>query len=325
MFQRLLSIARVTFIETMRQPIYGAMLIATVMFLVLNVALSAFTLDDDDKLLLDLELSTLLLSGLFLAAFSAAGVLTREIENKTVLTVISKPVGRPAFLIGKFVGLFGALAVAYYICFLVFVLCIRHGVLQNSADPWDAPVLCFGGGAAALALVVAAFCNYFYHKEFPTLAIALVTGLLTIGVLLTAVLDEEFNAIPFASNFVGGQVIIAAYLVLLILMMMAAVAVAAATRFGQLMTLVICLAILGLGVIADNLWGHYEETSLLAAVAYRATPNVGPFWIIDGLISDSPEAAVGVRYLLYTTSYAILITVGVLSLGIAAFQTREVG
>ncbi|MFQ5495005.1 MAG: ABC transporter permease, partial [Phycisphaerae bacterium] len=91
MLQRMLTVAWATFIETIRQPIYGVILLATAILMVLNVSLAAFTLGDDNKLLLDIGLSTLLLSGLFLSAFSAAGVLGREIENKTVLTVISKP------------------------------------------------------------------------------------------------------------------------------------------------------------------------------------------------------------------------------------------
>ncbi len=301
------------------------MLIATAVVLVLNASIAQYTLDDDDKLLLDLELSTLLLSGLFLAAFCASGVLTREIENKTVLTVISKPVSRPVFVIGKYVGLFAALCVAFYLYFLVFVLCVRNGTMSYASDPWDAPVLIFGFGAVLLGLVVAAFCNYFYHKEFSTFAIVLVTGMLTVGVLLTGIFDPHWEVIPFGSSLIGGQVVIAAYLVLLILMMIAAVALAAATRLGQLMTLVVCTGVLGLGIIADSVFGVHEEESVFAAVAYWATPNIGPFWIIDGLIADSVDTAVPARYVLYATAYAVLITTGILSLGVAMFQRREVG
>ena len=90
MVQRFLAIAINTFVETIRQPIYGVLLLATFAMLILNVSLAGFTLEDDNKLLLDLGLSTLMLSGLFLSAFSATGVLTREIENKTVLTALQE-------------------------------------------------------------------------------------------------------------------------------------------------------------------------------------------------------------------------------------------
>ncbi len=325
MFQRFYTVARNTFVETIRQPIYGVILLATGLLLTLNVSLAAFTLEDDDKLLLDLGLSTLLLSGLFLSAFSAAGVVSREIENKTVLMVISKPIGRPLFILGKFAGLMGALGVAFYLSFLVFILAQRHGVLQNSSDPWDAPVLTFGFGSLIISLVVAGFCNYFYDKDFPTTAMTFLAPMLTLGVVCVGFLDEEWEIIPFGSNYVGGQIIIAAYFVLLLVMITAAVALAASTRVGQLMTLVICTFVLGLGIISDYAIGQYAESSVLAKAAYRFVPNVGPFWVIDALTAGSEKTTIPFRYVAYLTCYAVLITTAILSLAVAAFQRREVG
>ena len=71
MLVKLFAIAANTLLEAVRQPIYGVILMVTAGLLMLNVALAGFTLEDDNKLLQDLGLSTLLLSGLFLAAFSA--------------------------------------------------------------------------------------------------------------------------------------------------------------------------------------------------------------------------------------------------------------
>ena len=325
MFQRFYTIALTTFVETIRQPIYGVILLATAALLVLNVSLAAFTLDDDDRLLLDLGLSTLLLSGLFLSAFSATGVLAREIENKTVLTVISKPVNRPLFILGKFAGLLAALILAYYLCFLVFVLAQRHGVLQRTKDPWDAPVLVFGAGTVLLSFIAAGFCNYFYGRDFPTTWLALVTPMLTAGVLLVGKLDEHWDVIPFGSNFIGGQVIIAGYLVLLMVVVTAAVALAASTRFGQLMTLVICTCVLGLGLISDYAFGQHEGASTLAAGVYRIIPNLGLFWVIDGLHAGTARTAVPLSYVVHTTCYTLLLSIGILSIGVVAFQKREVG
>ena len=325
MISRLLTIAFTTFIETIRQPIYSVILVATAIMLIINVGLAAFTLADDDKLLLDLGLSTLLLSGLFLAAFSAAGVLGREISNKTVLSTISKPVGRPVFMLGKFVGLIAAILVAYYLCFLVFVLTCRHGVLQTSRDPWDAPVLAFGFGGVFVSILGAAFCNYFYGKDFPTSAIAILAPVLTVATLLVGFFDEKWEVIPFGSNYIAGQIIIAAYLVLLVIIVMASVALAASSRAGQLMTLLISTIVLALGIAADYVFGRYDDPGLFMDLAYRITPNVGPFWIIDGLASGTTATSVTFDYVGYVTAYAALLSLGILSLGIALFQRREVG
>lgn len=325
MFQRLYTLAANTFVETIRQPIYGVILLVTAGLMIFNVSLAAFTLEDDDKLLLDLGLSTLLLSGLFLAAFSAAGVISREIENKTVLSVITKPVSRPLFILGKFSGLFAAMVLAFYLAFLVFVLAQRHGVLQTSSDPWDAPVLVFGLGSFAISLLVAAFCNYFYGSDFPTTAMAIIAPLLTVAVILVGKFSEKWEVVPFGSNFVGGQVIIAAYLVMLIVIVIVAVAVAASTRYGQLVTLMICTGVLGLGVVSDYAFGRKAEESAMAAAAYHLLPNVGPFWVLEGLQAASLETAVPWNYVGYATLYAALLTAGILSLAVALFQTREVG
>lgn len=325
MFQRFYSIAVNTFLETVRQPIFGIILIATAILLIFNVSLAAFTLDDDDKLLLDLGLCTLMLSGLFLAAFSASSVFSREIENRTVMTVISKPVSRPMFLLGKFAGLAAAMSVAFYISFLVFMLCQRHGVLQTATDPYDGPVWVFGMGGGILALIVAAFLNYFYKSDYPTAAIALSAIFLTLAVIVVGFLDEKFQPIPFGSNYIGLPVVVGGYLIFLVVMMMTALALAASTRFGQVMTLMICLAGWSLGLVSDYVFGQHADSMVLADIAYHAIPNVGLFWIIDGLTSHSGEKGIPLGYPVLCTIYAGLITVGLLNVGIALFQKREVG
>lgn len=325
MLQRFLAVAQVTFVETIRQPIYGVLLLITAVMLVLNVSLAAFTLADDDRLLLDLGLSTLLLSGLFLSAFSAAGVFSREIENKTVLTVVSKPVSRPMFVLAKFTGLLAAVFLAFYLCFLVFVLAQRHGVLQNSSDPWDAPVLVFGIGTLLASLLVASFSNYFFGKDIPKTFIAVVTPLLTLGVLVVGKFDEHWEVIPFGSNFVGGQVVLAAYLVMAMVMVMTVVALAVSTRFGQVMTLVACTVLLGVGTISDYAFGQFAESSKLAAALYRTIPNFGPFWVMDALHADTADTTITFQYVFLVTCYALLLTVGVLGIAVCSFQRREVG
>lgn len=325
MIQCLYTIARNTFVETVRQPIYGVILLTTAVMLVLNVSLAAFTLGDDGKILLDLGLSTLLMSGLFLSVFSASGVLSREIENKTVLTVVSKPVSRTVFVLGKFVGLLAAGVIAFYLLSLVFVLSIRHGVLQNSSDPWDYPVIILGLGSLCVAFAVGAFCNFFYRSGFLTTVLAVVTPLLTVAMLVIGKFDEEWEVIPFGSNYVGGQVVIATFLVLLAVVTTTAVAVAASTRLGQLATLVICTLFLCVGITSDYALGQYEESSVLASAMYHFVPNLGPFWVIDGLQAATEQTSVTGEYLLLVTAYAALVVTGVLGLAVALFQRREVG
>jgi len=98
----LVAVVGNTFTETLRQPIYGIVIAATIICLIFAHTLTMFTLSDDDKLLIDVGLSTLLVAGLFLAAFASSYAVTEEIERKTTLTVLSKAISRPTFILGKF-------------------------------------------------------------------------------------------------------------------------------------------------------------------------------------------------------------------------------
>ncbi len=325
MHSRLLGIARNAFIETIRQPVYLVVLGVTAFLLIMNVALAAYTMDDDDKLLLDLGLSTQLLSGMFLAAFSAAGVLSREIESKTAMTVISKPVRRTTFIAGKYLGLLAALAVAFYINFTVFLMTQRHAVLQTSADPWDLPVIVFGFGGPLLVLLVAAFCNYFYDMEFTSLAIGLAVPVFTIAVLLIAFFDENFKLKTFwlGSEMPAGQVFAAAFLVFCGVLLLAAVALAASTRLGQVSTLLVCTVVFALGLTSDATLGRHADESAVASTLYKILPNLSLVGVTEALHADA--VFVPWRYVWMTAGYCGLFVLAALLVGVALFQTREVG
>ncbi|RKY23299.1 MAG: hypothetical protein DRP83_09450, partial [Planctomycetota bacterium] len=124
------SIAKNTFIQTIRQPIFGVMIFLTFVMLVLSLPMSGWTMGNagsgdyeasDQQMLENLGLSTLLLMGLITAALSASATISREIEDKTALTVVSKPVSRAVFVLGKFAGVGLAITLMYYLGAAVFL------------------------------------------------------------------------------------------------------------------------------------------------------------------------------------------------------------
>ena len=117
-FEQLLAITRNTFFESIRQPVLLVVLVISTILVVLSNPFSAYTLQDDNKMFIDIGLSTIFMGGAILSAFIASNVLSREIDNRTVLTVVSKPVSRPIFVLGKFFGVAGAQILA--LIFLAF-------------------------------------------------------------------------------------------------------------------------------------------------------------------------------------------------------------
>ena len=201
---RLIAIARNTFIEAIRQPVYGVLLLITFVILVLDLPLSNWTMgrglaeyhETDQQFMINLGLSTLLVSGLFISAFTASGVISREIEDKTILTVLSKPVARPIIILGKFVGVAAGMIVAYYLSSLVFLMTVRHRVMPTAADPFDWPVIVLGGSAFVLSILLAVFCNYFFNWHFIPSAVGFLVVLLSLAMGVITFVGKGWKAVP---------------------------------------------------------------------------------------------------------------------------------
>lgn len=190
---KLAAIIANTFLQTVRQPIFAILVLATLGSFVIAPPLTAWTLDDDNKMLRDLGLSTLLIQGLFLAAFSAAGVISIEIEQKTVMTVVSKPLPRVLFVFGKFIGVFAAVTVAHYVATIAFLMCMRHGVIQRASESPDPTVILLGPGLVLLMLLAASIANYLFDWKFLPTAVAFIVPALTAAICVLAFIDRDWK------------------------------------------------------------------------------------------------------------------------------------
>jgi ABC-type transport system involved in multi-copper enzyme maturation permease subunit len=318
---KLLTIARNTFVETLRQPVYAIIIVAALFLFLLSPSVTMYTMSDDNKLLRELGLSTLFLSSLFIAVFSASGAVAEELENKTITTVLSKPVQRPIFIIAKFLGVIAAVALAHYICTIALLMAIRHGVLESASDTRDWTVISAAAAAAGAALLLSAFLNYSYDWKFSSTAIVLAAIFATIGIVFLAFMDRNWKFNP-RNNGINAVDIYGSVLLLLAAIIIVALAVAFSTRFNVVVTLSACIGIFLLGLISDYAFGRFAETSLWAKVGRFIVPNLQVFWISDAIYEGS---TVPLKYILITGAYAVCYAAGILSLAVALFQRRQVG
>jgi ABC-2 type transport system permease protein len=258
MLTQALTIATTTLRESLRQPVLMILVLLSAAFQAFAVANTGFSMgmesasevSGDDKLLLDIGLATVFVCGTLLAGFVATSAMSREIENKTVLTVVSKPVGRPTLVLGKFLGVCGAILVATVTMLLFLLLAIRHQVMQTAADQMDQPVITFGLSAIFLAVALAAWCNYFYSWNFPQTVVVALLPLTLCAFLMALNFDKEWKIQPFLTDF-KPQVAMACACLILAILVLCAIAIAASTRLGQVMTIVACLAVF-LGALLSN-------------------------------------------------------------------------
>ncbi len=318
---KLFTIAKNTFIETLRQPVYAIIIIAAILLFSISPSIAMYTMSDDNKLLRELGLSTLFLASLFIAIFAASGAVAEEIENKTIMTVLTKPVQRPIFILAKFLGVAGAVAMGHYICTIALVMATRHGVLESVNDPHDWTVIAAAGVAVLLTLLLSAFFNYAYDWKFTSTAIALLAGFGTITLVFLVFIDRDWKFNP-ANNKINALDIYGSVLLFLAALIITALAVTVSSRFNIVVTLSACVGIFLLGLVSDWAFGGLAKTHLWAKICYFAIPNLQIFWISDAIYEGSE---VPIRYILITASYAICYAAGILALAVALFQRRQVG
>jgi ABC-type transport system involved in multi-copper enzyme maturation permease subunit len=197
---QLAAIARNTLLQTFRQPLYGIIVIVTLGGMALAPSLTGWTLDDDNKLLRDIGLSTLLIQGLFLAAFAASSVIDSEIEDRTVLTVVAKPVTRGVFVLGKYLGVLGAIVAAYYLAGIAFYMAMRHGVLQSASEEPDMTVIVLGPCLMVALAIVATVLNYLYEWRFLPTLVSLALPFATIATAVLLVMDRDWKLAAYETT-----------------------------------------------------------------------------------------------------------------------------
>jgi len=257
-----LAIAINAFLELLRQPIYLLLMTSSAVFIVFLAAVPYFGFGDDPKLVKDSVLAVMLLSGLFGAVLNASASVAREIRSGTALAVLAKPVGRAQFLLAKYCGLAGALAVLTYVNALSAILASRMAFdAYGDADTVGLGVF---WGALALSFVIGGFVNYFLGRPFVPSAVFAVVTMATLAFAVLLIFTESRTRFGDAPNPVDWRLVPASLLILFALMVLAGVALACSTRFEMIPTLAICTGIFLLGLMSDYLFGRRAEPVWLA-------------------------------------------------------------
>lgn len=100
-----LAVALMTFKEAAKQRVIYGTSITAIALLTLSVMISGFFMRDISKILVDFSLSVTTLGGLLIPIFIAVNMLSGDLEKRTAFTILSRPVARWQYIIGKFSGL----------------------------------------------------------------------------------------------------------------------------------------------------------------------------------------------------------------------------
>jgi ABC-type transport system involved in multi-copper enzyme maturation permease subunit len=102
---KIFSIALNTFRENLRDKLLYNLLVFALLMIGSSIILMRLTLGEFHRLILDIGLGSINFFGVLIAIFVGIGLVSKEIEKKTIYTIVSKPVARYQFLLGKYLGL----------------------------------------------------------------------------------------------------------------------------------------------------------------------------------------------------------------------------
>lgn len=172
------AVALNTFRETVRDRIFYLVGVFGLVLIGSSAILSPLTVGAQGKVVADVGLASLSLFGLLVVVFVGSGMLHKEIDKRTITTILAKPVSRRAYVAGKFGGLILTLA-----CMLAAM-----GALFLLVTLWT-PVPLNPGYAAAFG--------------FAFLELAVVTA---VAVLLSTFVSPVLAAVLTLALFVVGHV-----------------------------------------------------------------------------------------------------------------------
>ncbi len=326
--KKAIVIAKVTFLQIIRQPIFGILLLVAIGIITISPSITAFALgEDNNKMLQDLGLSTILVSGLLLSAFSASGAISSEIEDQTILTIVSKPIGRLTFITGKFIGVILSLTLAITFETLVLLLVLRHGVMWAAYLERDIPVIVFGLSAAGITFFLAGLFNYLFDWKFGPTAMAIGLPLMSLAVIGAGFFDKHWKLQTFGKGY-SIDIIYACILLLFAIWILAGICLVCSTRLSVVWSLIIGLIFLSVGMVIDHyVWPNIESATstmekVIWSILYMCVPTFQVFWTLDALDAGKSIPPI---YLVYALGYGICYLIALLAISYALFLERQVG
>lgn len=174
--RRLWALAFNTFREAVRDRILYSILFFAVGVIVLSLALQELTIGDQDKVVRSVAQGAIDIFGAIIAMFLGVSLVWKEIERKTVYTVLSKPIPRAMFVAGKYLGLMLTLAVEIGVMLALYAIMMT---IQQHPPPLSVYVS-MGTLMVQLALLCA-WATLFSTYSAPTTAAAFTLAVYVIG------------------------------------------------------------------------------------------------------------------------------------------------
>ena len=173
---RVRALAVNTFREAVRDRVLYSILFFAVGVLALSLAIDDITIGDQAKVVRSVAQGAVDLFGSIIAMFLGVSVIHKELERKTVYTVLSRPLPRWIFVLGKYAGLLLTVGVEIVVLVVVYTL-----FMLLRGDPPDLCLFVSMGMLFVELALLTAWATLFSAYSAPTTAAAFTLAVFLIG------------------------------------------------------------------------------------------------------------------------------------------------
>jgi hypothetical protein len=313
------AVALATFREGVRQWMFWLLTLLAAILMLASIVVPYFTFGEDYLMVKQLGYDTIMLVAVLFGSLAASLSITEEIEGRTAVTLMSKPLSRRQFLLGKYVGILLAALFMFGMlgAFFEGVLLVKHW--------WDqlTPLSDMAAQAKESTYIGVVPTPAWVHE---TLRAWTLTGPVTdflrgCGQWLAHSLDTLPGLVLTFSQ----------------VMVLVALAVALATRLPMVVNLPIVLVVYFAAHLTPHLIARAAQAreseptaavprllGFVAGVFDTILPDLSSFRMDPALLTDvAPPAALFTRYVASVTFYGVLYTVIVLLFGLILFEDRD--
>jgi ABC-type transport system involved in multi-copper enzyme maturation permease subunit len=204
---RLGAITRVTYYEALLQPFTLILIAVGITSIVLAAFMPYFTINEDHKMFRDVAVSLAFLFTLPIMIFASTKVIDEEIENRTMLTLMSKPIARWQVVVGKYFGVLllcfvaiAALGITAGVCsYLRYFDDMRIDYMM-AGSPQEKAALDFANLHALRALIPAILLQFMQIATLAAISVAVSTRFgLALNITVVVILYIGANLARYAT------------------------------------------------------------------------------------------------------------------------------
>jgi ABC-type transport system involved in multi-copper enzyme maturation permease subunit len=184
------------FRESVRDKILYNLVAFAVLLIAASFLLGQLTGGQDIKIIKDLGLAAISLFGVLIAVFIGIGLVWKEVEKRSIYSVLSKPVTRPQFVLGKYCGLLLTLLFNVTVMTLAFYTvlgCLRWAGVQETKALSMVPAMDPALLKAVVLIVVELALVTAIAVFFSTFSSPFLSAILTLGLWVIGNLSADFK------------------------------------------------------------------------------------------------------------------------------------